>query len=76
MDKRVSIWYDPAGDMLEVWWGTKPGHYSATEHDRIEAHLDSNGEVQGFQVFGVSNLDSAIKVDLLSPKPARPVADD
>ena len=76
MDKRVSMWYDPAGDLLEVWWGTGPGYYSATGHDQVEVHLDPTGNVQGFQVFGVSSLDTPITVDLLSSKPIQSAVND
>ena len=65
MDKRVKVWYDPVGDLLEVCWGTSPGYYTATEHDQVEAHVDLAGDVQGFLVFGVSKLDTATTVDLI-----------
>ncbi len=76
MDKKVSIRYDPDGDMLEVWWGTARGYYSATAHDRVETHVDSAGDVQGFLVFGVSKLDTATTVELLSSQPIRSEMND
>ena len=76
MDKRVNIWYDPVGDMLEVHWGTVPGYYTATAHDQVEAHVDSAGDIQGFLVFGVSKLDTATTVDLIPSKPVQVVTND
>lgn len=76
MDKKVSIRYDPDGDMLEVWWGTGRGYYSATEHDQVEAHVDSSGDIQGFLVFGVSKLDTATTVDLIPSRPAQVATND
>ena len=43
MDKKVSIRYDPDGDMLEVWWGTDRGYYTATGHNQVEANVDLGG---------------------------------
>lgn len=76
MDKKVSVRYDPDGDMLEVWWGTEWGYYSATAHDQVEVHLDSSGNTQGFQVFGVSKLDTTTTVELLSSKQAQSLMND
>ena len=76
MDKKVSIRYDPDGDMLEVWWGADRGYYTATAHDQVDAHVDLAGDVQGFLVFGVSKLDTAATVDLIPSKSAQVATSD
>lgn len=76
MDKRVKVWYDPVGDLLEVRWGTEPGYYTATANDQIEAHVDLEGDVQGFLVFGVSKLDTIATVDLIPLKSAQVATND
>ena len=76
MDKRVKVWYDPVGDMLEVHWGAAPGYYTATAHEQVETHVDLSGNVQGFLVFGVSKLDTATTVDLFSSEPLQPAIND
>ena len=76
MDKRVKVWYDPVGDLLEVCWGTAHGYYTATAHDQVEANVDSAGDVQGFLVFGVSKLDTATSVDLIPSKQAQSAMND
>ena len=76
MDKRVRVWYDPVGDLLEVRWGTEPGYYTATAHEQVEAHVDLAGDVQGFFVFGVSKMDTAAAVDLTPLKSAQVATND
>ena len=76
MDKRVNIWYDPVGDLLEVCWGTAHGYYTATAHDQVEANVNSAGDIQGFFVFGVSKLDTMATVDLIPLKSAQVATND
>ena len=76
MDKKVSIRYDPDGDMLEVWWDADRGYYTATAHDQVEVNVDLAGGVQGFLVFGVSKLDTAATVDLIPSKSAQAATND
>ena len=64
MGTRMSVRYDRDGDMLELWWKDDPGYYAATPDDRIEAQLDSEGNVQGFLIWGLSNAESAVSVEL------------
>jgi hypothetical protein len=33
--KKVSVWYDPEGDFLEVIWEPKTGYFRETEDDRV-----------------------------------------
>ena len=76
MDKRVNIWYDPVGDLLEVCWGTAHGYYAATTHEQVEANVNSEGDIQGFLVFGVSKLDTDTTVDLTPLKSVQVATND
>ena len=64
MGTRMNVRYDRDGDILELWWKNDPGYYTATSDDRVEAQLDSEGNVQGFLIWGLSNAQSSISVDL------------
>ncbi len=66
MGASINVRYDRDGDMLELWWSTEAGYYTATSDDRVEAHLDSDGNVQGFLVWGLSRAETPICVDLPS----------
>ena len=54
--KKVNIWYDEAGDYLDVSWGTTHAYYTATPDDRVMALIDAEGNVQGFKIDGVSAI--------------------
>ena len=54
--KRVSVWYDAEGDMLEVLWGFREGYFTPTEDERILKRLDDDGEVIGFLIHDASAL--------------------
>ncbi len=32
--KRVSVWYDDEGDMLEVMWAFREGYFTPTDDER------------------------------------------
>ncbi len=55
-DRKVSIWYDNQGDMLEVLWAFREGYFTPTFDDRILKRVDESGEVIGFLIHGVSTL--------------------
>ena len=64
MGTRMNVRYDRDGDMLELWWKNDPGYYTATSDDRVEVQLDSEGNVQGFLIWGLSKAESSVSVDL------------
>ena len=55
-DRKISIWYDNQGDMLEVLWAFREGYFTPTEDDRILKRVDESGEVIGFLIHDVSTL--------------------
>jgi len=54
--KKISVWYDPEGDFLEVIWETKAGYFRETEDDRVMEKVDEEGNVLGFHILGVSTM--------------------
>ena len=64
MGTRMNVRYDRDGDMLELWWKSNPGYYTATSDDRVEVQLDAEGNVQGFLIWGLSKAESSVSVEL------------
>ena len=48
--RKVSVWYDDEGDMLEVLWAFREGYFTPTEDERVLKRLDDDGEVIGFLI--------------------------
>ena len=64
-NKRVNVWYDEAGDYLDVSWGTAHAYYTATNDERVMALVDMEGNVQGFKIDGISSIkDKPLNVNL------------
>lgn len=55
-EKRVSIWYDPDGDYLEVIFDQHEVHFQETVDDRVMEKIDTQGNLLGFSILGVSSL--------------------
>ena len=74
--RRVSVWYDAEGDMLEVLWAFREGYFTSTDDDRILKRLDDEGEVIGFLIHDISTLKgpSPMELELASEAPADGVA--
>ena len=74
--KRVSVWYDDEGDMLEVMWAFREGYFTPTDDERILKRLDDDGEVIGFLIHEVSTLKepNPVEFELASEAPADDVA--
>ena len=65
--KKVNIWYDEAGDYLDVSWGTSHAYYTGTADERVMALVDMEGNVQGFKIEGISAIkDKTLNVNLTS----------
>lgn len=68
--KKVNVWYDEAGDYLDVSWGTSHAYYTATADERVMVLVDMDGNVQGFKIDGISAIkDKPLNVDLEPLKP-------
>ena len=74
--KKVSVWYDEEGDMLEVLWAFREGYFTPTDDDRILKRLDDDGEVIGFLIHEISSLKqpAPLEFELGSESPADDVA--
>ena len=64
MGTKMNVRYDRDGDMLELWWKNAPGYYTATSDERVEAQLDSEGNLQGFLIWGLSKTENSVSVDI------------
>ncbi|MBI4497586.1 MAG: DUF2283 domain-containing protein [Chloroflexi bacterium] len=52
--KRVTFWYDPEGDFLEVIWEQQEGSFRPTADRRVLEKVDTEGKVLGFRILGMS----------------------
>ena len=65
----VNVWFDEAGDYLDVSWGEGNAYYATTGGDRVMALIDMEGKVLGFKIDGVSAIKGQpLNIDL------RPIA--
>ena len=59
---------DESGDCIEVQWGSGKGKYAPTTDERVQALLDSAGNILGFKISGISLMGEGekdfINVDL------------
>ena len=55
-ERRVTIWFDPEGDYLEVTFDKKPGYFRETPSDQVMEKVDEQGNILGFSVLRVSAL--------------------
>ena len=56
MVDKVKLWLDPEGDYLEVTFSDVRGYMRTTGSDAVMQHVDDDGRVIGFSVFGVSRF--------------------
>jgi len=56
MAQKITVWYDPEGDFLEVTFSAKPGYMQETNHDAVMQRVDEEGNVIGFSVMQVSQF--------------------
>ncbi|MGK7893561.1 MAG: DUF2283 domain-containing protein [Xenococcus sp. (in: cyanobacteria)] len=57
MASTVKVWFDKEGDYLEVLFSDNPGYMSETDNDAVMERVDEEGNLLGFSVLGVSNLE-------------------
>ncbi len=55
-DRKLTVWYDPEGDYLEVIFDQRPGFFRETENDQVMEKVDEAGNVLGFSVLRSSAL--------------------
>ncbi len=56
MAQKVKVWFDPEGDFLEVLFSEKPGFMRETKHDAVMERVDDRGNILGFSIMRVSQL--------------------
>ena len=58
MDNRtkINVWYDKEGDFLDVGWGRSTSTVP-TADDRVMAHIDDEGNIQGFHIVGLRGFE-------------------
>ena len=54
--QKVTVWFDPEADYLDVQFREAPGFMRATAHDAVMERVDEEGHVLGFSVLGVSQF--------------------
>ena len=54
--ETVSVWYDGAGDYLEVLFARKKGYFRETDNDAVMEKVDESGRVIGFSILKVWDL--------------------
>ena len=64
-NRKVSVWYDEEGDMLEAAWAFREGYFAPTDAERILKRLDDDGQVIGFSssLYDVSSLKESGPVE-------------
>lgn len=56
MADKLKVWFDREADYLEVQFREAPGYMKETEHDAVMERVDTNGELIGFSILGVSRF--------------------
>ena len=56
MADEIKVWYDKAGDYLEVLFDRKAGYFRETQNDAVMKKVDTEGNVIGFSILKVSIL--------------------
>ncbi len=72
--KNISVRFDESGDYFVVHWAAPPDtRYTATADDRVQALVDAAGNLCGFKVCGISEIDDGelgfVNVDLYPVMP-------
>lgn len=55
-ERKLTVWYDPEGDYLEVIFDQRPGFFRETENDQVMEKVDEAGNILGFSVLRISAL--------------------
>lgn len=57
MDKEIKVWYDKEADYLEVIFEKKEGYFKETDNDAVMEKVDNQGNILGFSILKVSELN-------------------
>lgn len=57
--QRINIWYDKAGNYLEVIWEPKAwNYYTPTAKEQVDALVDGEGKLCGFMVWWINRTNA------------------
>ena len=64
--ETVTVWYDEAGDYLEVLFAHKRGYFRETDNDAVMEKVDESGRTIGFSILKVREFkgESPLSVTL------------
>ena len=71
--ERIKVWYDKAGDYLDVHW-VSGSYFTLTDNDQVMVLVDRAGNRCGFKVSAVSKLAAGEVVDVALTPAALPQA--
>jgi uncharacterized protein YuzE len=54
--EKITVWYDPEGDFLEVMFKQREGYFRETTFDQVMEKVDLEGNILGFSILKVSSL--------------------
>jgi len=66
-ERRVSVWFDPEGDYLEVLFDPREGYLRPTADDRVMEKVDVEGSVLGFSILGRSTIKGNPPLEVALP---------
>jgi uncharacterized protein YuzE len=58
MEKAIKVWFDKEADFLEVIFDQKEGYYKETENDAVMEKVDNQGNILGFSILKVSEINN------------------
>ena len=62
--EKIKVWYDKAGNYLDVFWVSKAGNFfMPTANDWVDVLVDDAGNLSGFMVWGISRVKNKEIVD-------------
>jgi len=66
MAEKVKVWFDAEADYLEVQFREGVGFMKETAHDAVMERVDTQGNVLGFSILGVSRFrkDKPLEAEL------------
>ncbi|MDX2130133.1 MAG: DUF2283 domain-containing protein [Chloroherpetonaceae bacterium] len=64
MEKEITIWFDKEADFLEVLFEKEKGFFRETENDAIMEKVNMNGEIIGFSILKVSQMNPKLPLSI------------
>lgn len=66
MAEKIRVWFDAEADYLEVRFSDAAGYMKETKHDAVMERVDSQGNIIGFSILGVTRFrkDKPLETEL------------